>query len=723
MKKSLNKVLQLAFLLLVLPGILFPGAAPVVPFARTAPVIDGKLEDPVWKDALSFTGFKTFKPDYGKPGSGKTIVYMTYDREHIYFAVRCFDASPDKIKASMTKRDSIYGDDWFAITLDTFNDHQSGYSFLVNPLGVQGDGILNSDGNLDDSHDMVWYSKGELTDEGYTVEIKIPFKSIRYRAGKKVNMGLWLARNVVRTSENLSYPEITADGGSPLMQMQEITLTGIKYNRIVEILPAFTYNRDHEQQAGSLVPSAKDSEFSLTGKLGLTPQLTLDATYNPDFSQVEADAGQVDVNLRYALFFPEKRPFFLEGKELFDIAGNTDEAPLQSLVHTRTIIDPRFGFKLSGKVSKHTSLSALYARDESPAQGIEDGSNADFIIMRVRYGLKNDSYIGAFYTGREFMDGFNRVTGIDGRLRFSGKSLASFHLLGSFSKDNNGGDSVNGHALAFKYNYESRSFIAETGIQDVSQDFRVDTGFLTRTGLTRLATFAMYKFYPKSKFFQRIEPFYWSYHILDKESNMVDTTNLFSFRVHMPGSTVYQLYFFLGNEVFAGQRFNRDTIATRLETQVTKQLFLVIYMRYGRSIFYDPGQPFDGKSFYSIAALEYQPLEKLNTSLDVSYSNFFRLADSEKMYDYTLVRSRTTFQVNKYLFFRGIVEYNFYRKRMLTDLLASFTYIPGTVIHLGYGSVYEKLGWDPATKQYIASDRFLELQRGLFFKVSYLWRL
>lgn len=696
---------------------------PLVPLAQSPPVIDGNLNEAVWADAISFRNLKSFKPDYGKAGSEDTIFYMTYDRDNIYFAVRCLDSMPARIKASMTKRDSMYGDDWVAITLDTFNDQQSAYTFVVNAFGVQGDGILDSAGDLDDSHDMVWYSKGVLTDKGYTVELKIPLKSIRYRAGKKVTMRLWLVRNINRTSEQLSFPEISPTGGTPLMQAQEITLSGIKYKRITEFLPAFTYSREHGRQEGSLEPGAKESEFSFTGKLGLTPQMTLDATYNPDFSQIESDAGQVDVNLRYQLYYSEKRPFFLEGKEQFNFAGNTEDSPLYAVVHTRNIVDPRYGFKVSGKLTRKTTVAALYARDESPGVESGGGEDADFMIFRFRHALGKDNYIGGFYTGRELLEGFNRVAGVDGRLRFSGKSFAEYHLLGSFSRSDDGKNPANGHALAMRYSFDTRKFIADVGIQDISKDFRIDSGFLTRTNLTRLAGFAMYRFYPKSKLFQRIEPFYWSYHILDKESNMLETTNLFTFRVHMPRQTMFRLDFIMANEVFAGQRFDRSSLGFRFESQVTKQLYVYLRYRYGRTIYYDPADPFAGKGSSAGFSLEYQPTDKLNTLLDVSYSNFYRRSDSQKVYDYTLLRSRTTFQVNKYLFFRGVVEYNFYRKRMLTDLLASFTYIPGTVVHLGYGSVYEKLSWDPATREYMNANRFLEMQRGLFLKISYLWRL
>ena len=250
----------------------------------------------------------------------------------------------------------------------------------------------------------------------------------------------------------------------------------------------------------------------MTGKIGLTNDLTLDAAVNPDFSQVESDAGQVDINLRYALYFSEKRPFFLEGNEIFQFAGNTEDAPLIAIAHTRTIVDPTFGFKLSGKLGVTNTIAAIFARDYQPDGGSDE--HPYFSIFRLKHALKEDSYLGAYYTARDVRGGYNRVAGADGRIRLTPIAVASFHLFGSFTKDPGGSETNAGHALALDYTHNDRKVSLDVGYQDISQNFQVDTGFLERTGLRRLAVFGMYRFFPKSSFFQRIEPFYWSYHLL-----------------------------------------------------------------------------------------------------------------------------------------------------------------------------------------------------------------
>ena len=682
------------------------------------PVLDGKLGAGEWDGALKMDNFKTFQPDYGKEPSQRTEGYFLYDADNFYFAFRCFDSDPSKIKASLSKRDAMFSDDFVGIIIDTYSTMQSGYAFLVNPLGIQGDGMMGANGNVTEDQDFIWDSKGAIDDQGYVVEYRIPLQSIRFPAGKTITMRLGYFRQFVRTSEVASAPPIFADKGSIIAQTQPISVTGLHFKRVVELLPAVTHSDRSSASEGRLKRDERQTDLGLTGKVGLSNDLTLDAAVNPDFSQVESDAGQVDINLRYALFFQEKRPFFLEGNEIFQFAGNTEEAPLLAMVHTRTIADPTYGFKLSGKIGLTNTFSAIYARDYQPDGGSDE--HPVFSVFRVKHALKEDSFIGAFYTGRDVRDGYNRVAGADGRIRLSPTDVASFHLFGSFSRNPGDADSLAGHALGLEYMHEDRTLLVDIGYQDISQDFRVDTGFLQRTGLRRLAVFGMYKIYPKSKFFQRIEPFYWSYHLLDTFSNKLESFNLFTLRFQLPRTTQFRIDFPLANEVYEGRSFDRTGLGFQFRSQLSKHLFVNVFYRYGGAIYYDPDAPYQGQGSRAQAGLQFQPTDQLDFSLSLAYQDFFRRLDGAKIYDYTLVRSFNTFQLNKYLFLRAIIEYNFYYKRMTVDTLASFTYIPGTVVYVGYGSALERIRWNGS--DYEDSDRFLETKRGFFFKVSYLWR-
>jgi hypothetical protein len=682
------------------------------------PVIDGKLAPGEWDEAFKMTNFKTFQPDYGKDPSQKTEGYFLYDAENFYFAFRCYDTEPAKIKASINKRDNMFSDDFVGIVIDTYNTMQSGYGFLVNPLGIQGDGMMSVNGNLQGDQDFIWYSKGQIDDQGYTVEYRIPLQSIRFPSGKTITMRLGFFRQFVRTSEVASAPPLSPEKGSLIAQTQPITVTGLKFKRVVEILPAVTYSNKLAHQDGVLKRDERTTDLGLTGKVGITTDLTLDAAINPDFSQVESDAGQVDINLRYALYFPEKRPFFLEGNEIFQFAGNTEEAPLTAMIHTRTIVDPVFGFKMTGKLGVTNTIAAIYAQDYQPDG--ETDEHPDFSIFRLKHALKDDSYLGGFYTARDVRGGFNRVVGGDGRIRLSQTSVAAFHLFGSFTKVPGDRDVSGGHALAVDYVLDNRKVSLDIGYQDISTDFQVDTGFVYRTGLRRLAAFGMYRFYPKSKFFQRIEPFYWSYHLYDTNSNMLETFNLFTVRFQLPATTQVRFDGILANEVYEGRRFGTSGLGFQFNSQLTKKIFFNGRYRRAGGIYYDPEAPYQGDGNRASAAVEYQPTEQFDFMLDLTYSDFYRRSDKAKIYEYTILRSFNTFQFNKYLFLRGILEYNTYRKRMTLDTLVSFTYIPGTVVYVGYGSAFEKIRW--TGEEYLDSHRFLETKRGFFFKVSYLWR-
>jgi hypothetical protein len=722
--KIRRKVFLMASMSLLISLAALPASAeeklePLIPYRTDiSPVIDGKLDDPVWQQAPSETGFKTYHPDYGIAMVENSVVYYAYDRENLYFAFRCYDSKPDKIKATVNRRDNIRADDWICINLDSFNDHQSLYALYVNPLGIQMDSRFEG-GEEDFSVDIVWYSSGKIDDEGYAIELKIPFKSIRFSHKNPVEMGVIFERWISRRSEAGTYPPLDpAQGPNFLTQTRTIVFHEIKHYTLFEILPAFTYSQTSLEDEGELASSGSERDISLTAKYGVTSHLILDGTYNPDFSQVEADAGQVDFNLRYALFFPETRPFFLEGLEKFNFGGYDSGDPIGEVVHTRTIVNPLVGLKLNGRIGEKNTIASIYALDELPDTEAEE--QAHFGIFRYKRALAKDSFLGAFYTGRERASGFNRVVGVDGQIRLNKSSLFGYHLFGSQTKLDQDSDRDDGLALGLHYFYNTRNWILQLGLQDISKDFQTETGYITRTGLTRFRSGVLRMFYPKSKIVQRIDPMIHSTQIRDKFSGLYETFNSLDLRLLFPRNSMLLFGGRYATEIFLDERFNTSKVRLTGSSQFTKQLSFALSYTYGKKIRY-VADPYQGSGSDGAAEIIYQPSQKLHFILSFTYSDFYRDSDSVKEYDYTIIRSRNIFQVNKYLFFRGIVEYNSFRKRLMTDLLASFTYIPGTVIHVGYGSLYEKIEW--VAGEYVSSDRFLETKRGFFFKASFLWRL
>lgn len=739
-EKRAKQILAILMIAFIFSPVWSADKAPFKPLKTdTPPKIDGVLDDAVWKQAPSQTGFKTWTPDYDHDLSEKTIVYYAYDSRNIYFAFRCFDRQPDKIKTSVTTRDNIRREDWVCINLDSFNDHQSLYAFYCNPHGIQEDSVF-ANGKEDISVDLVWYSAGKIDKEGYTIEMKIPFKSIRFSSGDPVEMGIIFERRISRRIEQGTFPPLSSEQGMFfLTQTNPIVYEGVKKELLLELLPAITANSNfaRSMQTGSMEHVISNLDLSLTGKVGLSSNLVLDVTVNPDFSHIETDAGQVDVNLRSALYYAEKRPFFLEGAEIFNIGASNDY--LTSAVHTRQIIDPLAGVRLTGKIGKKNTLALIYALDELPEFSTErlmlDNKYAHFSIVRYKRALRGDGYLGVLATGRDYNGGFNHVGGIDGQIRIDPSRIVNFHALGSdtkwdpYRRINNGyaptnyeelAEKFQGHSLGAKFYSNTRKMDLEFNLLDISKHFYTDTGFLTRNGISTANVVITPKIYPKSKILRRIDTGISSSWSRDQYWDMNESENILFANFHLTRNSYVTLNYKISNEVYRGSRFDTGGFVGGFYTQLSKHLFFQFTYRKTDGIFYT-SVPFQGDEKRIAATVLFQPSNNFRSSLVYTYSDFYRKSDGVKQYDYTILRSRNTWQLNRYLFIRAIAEYNFYRRELYTDILASFTYIPGTVVHLGYGSQFDWISY--LNERGMPYERLDEIQQSFFFKVSYLWRL
>lgn len=707
--------------LLPLPACLLAAAsalaaeAPLVSLRTDAPpVIDGVLDDAVWAMAPSVTEFRTFHPDFGQRPDDQTVAWVAHDAERLYFAYRCYDAEPGRIKTSVTARDNMGNDDWVCLNLDTFGDRQALYALYVNPNGIQGDARF-SGGVEDWSVDFVWTSAGRVDDEGYAVEIAIPLGSLRYAAGDPTRMTVFFERKVSRRGEHVAWPEFDPELGMNLtMQMAPVEFAGLRAQRLVEVLPAITHGRSYGRDRGDLELADETTELSLTAKVGLTSDLTLDATVNPDFSQVEADAGQVDINLRSPLFFTEKRPFFLEGSDHFRVVGTavSEVDPLRTIVHTRTIADPIAGVKLVGKTGERSTIALLYAADERP------GGGEDHVpIVRFKRAFGNDGFIGGVFAGRETDDGYNRVAGLDGIVRTSGANTLHYQALAS-DTERSGGSAL-GHALAARLSHQSRSLDWTLSVRDLDESFAVDTGYLARTGVRQYAGLVKPKLFPGQGPVQRIDLEAFSAQTEDLPSDQWETFNHVSALALVGGSGQVKVKWSRSTEIFAGRTFDTGGFHVFASAQFTRRLFAGVLYRDVDAILYDPAAPQQGRSHRLTADLILQPTDHLELYLNHVRFDFER--DGVEVYDYPITYGRLTWQLSRTLFLRGIVEYNEYHDELTTDLLASFTWIPGTVVHAGYGSLYDKLAWDG--EGYAPTDDFREAVRGVFLKASYLWRV
>ncbi len=499
-----------------------------IPKITTPPAIDGKIDEEFWKDAAVFKDFFQTYPGDNIAPSKPTEVYVVYDEKHLYIAFKCWDER-DKIRATVAKRDNVFGEDNVRVWLDTYNDQRRAYILGFNPLGIQQDGIHTEGQGSDFSVDIVMESKGVIEDWGWSVEVAIPFKSLRYVAGNGKHWGFNVARNIDRFNDEFDqwYPDDRNISGF-LIKFGKITgLDEIKSERTLEIVPSVTVSETGRRLAvfnPSLPPALAlvgdrfvnlpiKQDIGVTLKYTITPNITLDAAYNPDFAEIEADAPVVTANQRFPIFFQEKRPFFLEGADIF-------RSPLQ-VFHSRNIIDPDIAAKVTGKIDK-TSFGFLVASDKAPGNyDIDERDNpaltnrisefldksALFGILRVKRDFGKENNIGFFGTYRSFPEQRNVLGGFDGRFKFGDKLVSQFQVVGSNSRrcffqptfeptldpvqaqrnreicdgrtysQYRTGNGI-GYYWNLDYTEKNRGWFVEVGGR--SQDYRADSGFTRR---------------------------------------------------------------------------------------------------------------------------------------------------------------------------------------------------------------------------------------------------
>ncbi|HEX6972774.1 MAG TPA: DUF5916 domain-containing protein, partial [Vicinamibacterales bacterium] len=436
--------------------------------------IDGALDEAPWSQAARLGGFSQYQPADGRPAEEQTEVLVWYSPEAIHFGIIAHDRSPSTIRATSADRDNLDREDNVTIYLDTFNDRRRAFFFAVNALGAQQDGVQNEGqfnpgstfgGTLDKNPDYRYDSKGRLTDDGYVVEVRIPFKSLRYPGNGPQTWGLNVKRKVQRTG----YEDTWTDArrvASFLAQSGSIDgLHDLKRGVVTEVQPFVTAtNNGTRLPNGEFDRLASDFNAGANMRLGLT-NLSIDATVNPDFSQVESDAGLVTINQRFSLFYPEKRPFFLEGIELF--------ATPNQLVYTRQIVDPIAGGKLTGKFGPY-GVAYMTAVDDTGAD------NALFNVARVRRDLGRNSVAGVTLTDRTSDGEYNRVLAADARIVFKKLYYVLGQVGGSWTDH---GTSTSAPVWTLEFDRTARTWGFNYKVNAIGEDFRSEAGFVPRTNI------------------------------------------------------------------------------------------------------------------------------------------------------------------------------------------------------------------------------------------------
>jgi hypothetical protein len=773
-----------------------PEKAEPVRVARfeTAPVIDGKLDDEVWKQAAVLRDFYQTSPGDNIPASKPTEMMIGYDSKFLYFAFRCFD-DPDKIHATVAKRDNIYNEDNVRVFIDTFNDQRRAYVLAFNPYGVQQDGIMTEGLGTDFNVDVVMDSKGIINPDGWTVEVAIPFKSLRYEAGKGKLWGFQVWRNIDRLNDEIdSWMPNSRDNSSFLNQAGHLTgFENISTERTVEVIPSLTLSETGRRvrtipkpiadanpllyDQGRMVNEPVKLDPGVTAKLGITPTVTLDVAVNPDFAQVEADQTVITANQRFPIFFPEKRPFFLEGIDIFQT--------MISAVNTRTIVDPDVAVKLTGKRGRNT-FGLMLASDNAPGNFSEDergdpellpdierfiDKNSYVGVLRLKRDVGRENSIGFLATTYNFIERHNNLAGFDGRFRLNQQMVASFQVLGSTSRsyfyDSDRDDSFyrtgNGLGYRFRFEQNGRHFSWNYDAQGYTKDYRSDVGFLRRLNTNRQGLFTQYSSEPKPK--AKIIS-YRLYNLIEANfdwqgrSQFIfnETELMFNFpRQSYLGAGVDLSYERLIEEEFGARRNENQAGAfygedsERSTPQHSLYVFggtapskkfstsaLIVYnwnqfdFDFGAGSNYprvspiglvDPDAPLDpgpGRNIRIEASFRYNPTSVLNFQLDYTKSRLVRNDTGLVAFDSNIIALRSTYQFTRFTFLRARVDYDTLESNIRGQFLLGWTPNPGTAFYLGYNDDMNRNGYNRFTGQ--LEPGFRRNGRVFFVKMAYLFR-
>ncbi len=494
-------VVAAMLLTIVVPSIAFaqapenekpsPPATHDIPRVDAEVRVDGVLDEAVWDRAWTMTMDYEVQPGENIPAPARTEVLVMYDERHIYVGFRATDPDPGAIRAHLTDRDQAWSDDWVGVVFDTFNDERRNYLFAINPLGVQMDTIEHwPDG--DTPWDGIWASAAIVTDWGWSAEIEIPFSTLRFQRSEAPQIwGFDAIRGYPRNvfHQMGAFPRDRSNNCYLCQALEIEGFAGVSPGRNIEIVPTLTASRTDAREVlpdGSMVDGDPDIELGITARWGITPNLTLSGTVNPDFSQVEADARQLEVNRPFAIFYPEKRPFFMEGADFFETS--------MDIVYTRLMREPSWGLKLTGKEGAHT-IGAYVVDDDITNLIIPGSESSDYTVLdssnratvlRYKHDIGSSVTLGGLFTDRNGQDYLNRVGGFDGDLRITPRDRVFVQVLGSSTRypeevvedfDQPEG-TFDDWAGEIYYTHDTRTWQWWALLWDVGSDFRADLGFM-----------------------------------------------------------------------------------------------------------------------------------------------------------------------------------------------------------------------------------------------------
>jgi len=704
--------------------------------------IDGKLNENIWKNAVKIPLPYEWLPGDNIPAPVKTEFMVTHDQNNLYMAFKCFDPNPDKIRAHLMDRDSIdtfIQDDHVTVLLDTFNDERRGFQFRVNPLGVQADAFFSEmEGYEDFSWDAIWDSAGKITDIGYIVEISIPFHQLRFEKNKKVQTwGFNAERSYPRNVRHRMSSNIRDRNKSCILcQFNKLTgFTGISPGKSIELAPTLTINRTDQRSAfpvGKMESGDSNIEPGITTKWGITPNIIFNGTINPDFSHVEADVAQLEVNERFALRYPEKRPFFLESADMF-------LTPIEA-VFTRTVVDPKWGTKLTGKSGKNAfGFFATQDRINNlvfPAnQGSETTSLEEDLfssVMRYRRDIGKGSALGILYTGRIGENYNNHVAGADGFFRLSKKDTIKVQFLHSETnypddiaeKYNQIMNDFGGDAFFAQFVRNSRNWYFGGTFRSFSKTFRADYGFIPRVNIREYSGIIQRDIWgKKNDFYDRISLSITGEKIEDLDGKLTDQELEFGLTYMGPLQSIVFIEYGIEKEYFGGSNYDLQNILTMLEIKPISGVNFNFFLSSGDSIDYTNNRLSD--SLLLNPGIELGIGKYININLNHLYEKLS--LDDNSIYTAHLSQAKIVYNFNVRMFVRAIIQYLDVDRNtalyttpipsetntLFTQFLFSYKINPQTVLFLGYSD------------NYLGSYNYdiTQTDRTFFFKIGYAWNI
>ena len=725
--------------------------------------IDGNLDDSGWKSAQKCGGFAETSPgDQVKPDV-ESAAWITYDEFNLYVALIAWD-NPKEIRVSMRDRDNIFKDDYFGVLLDTYGDFSWGYELFVNPLGIQGDLRLMQNGNEDQSFDIVWDSRGKVTDSGYQVEIAIPFSSLRFADKPEQTWHIQFWRDRQR-DVRYRYAWAARDRDNPCFQCQWGTLTGIKGIKpgsSFDLLPNLVaYQGGEREEASGGLPGEFHSgdpkaEVSMFARYGLTPNATIEGTINPDFSQVESDEAQVDVNTTFALFFSEQRPFFQEGSDLYDSYIDA--------IYTRSINDPSAATKLCGKFGR-TSVAYIFARDDHTPMLLPFEERSRFIglgkstsnIARFRYTLQGSSFLGGLVTDRRIDGGgAGSVFGADGKLWFWKNYNLAFQVLGSrtseindtsLSSDFNSetfdrekytaaldGESYMGHAAFVGLNRSGRHWDGYLEYWAFSPSFRTDNGFTTHNDYRNICTWNGVSFMPDRPWlteYQVAMEYGRSWNFNEPFKNVNDEWVRGALYFLTKNQTAVQFTYLNSRELFRGIFFEGISIADlNMDTRLSGKVSCGGGYSIGKSIwrtFSDTpvlGNKRDIELYLNVRPTQRLYVESILEFSRMDYPDSY-LADhpgvDKEIFDGYIVVTRINYQFTRQLFLRLFAQYDDFGDVVDIEPLLTYKVNPFTIFYVGARSNYDYLRSEDYSG--LNDSQWKLSSRQIFAKFQYLFQI